>query len=90
MITYQYPQLLTVSAALPLTPPSPTTTHCFFLFFFLFYFNFWILCQNSLTGELKIRVVAFVLKKLSARFDMLIVSYALHCVDGWCFVLYLF
>ena len=26
--------------------------------------NFWILCQNSLTRELKIRVVGFVLKKL--------------------------
>ena len=31
----------------------------------------WILCQNSLTRELKIRVVGFVLKKLLTYFEML-------------------
>ena len=44
----------------------------------------WILCQNSLTRELKIRVVGFVLKKLLTYFEMLIVPHALQCVDG-CF-----
>ena len=41
-----------------------------------------ILCQNSLTRELKIRVVGFVLKKLLTYFEMLIVLHALQCVDG--------
>ena len=45
----------------------------------------WILCQNSLTRELKIRVVGFVLKKLLTYFEMLIVPHALQCVDGCCF-----
>ena len=44
----------------------------------------WILCQNSLTRELKIRVVGFVLKKLLTYFETLIVPHALQCVDG-CF-----
>ena len=44
----------------------------------------WILCQNSRTRELKIRVVGFVLKKLLKYFEMLIVPHALQCVDG-CF-----
>ena len=44
----------------------------------------WILCQNSLTRELKIRVVRFVLKKLLTYFEILIVPHALQCVDG-CF-----
>ena len=35
--------------------------------------RFWIFCQNSLTRELKIRVVGFVLKKLLTYFEMLIV-----------------
>ena len=39
----------------------------------------WILCQNSLTRGLKIRVVGFVLKKLLTYFEMLIVPHALHC-----------
>ena len=43
-----------------------------------------MLCQNSLTRELKIRVVGFVLKKLLIVFEMLIVPHALHCIDG-CF-----
>ena len=48
----------------------------------------WILCQNSLTRELKIRVVGFVLKKLFTYFEMLIVPHALQCVDGCFFVFY--
>ena len=48
----------------------------------------WILCQNSLTRELKIRVVAFVIKKLLTYFEMLIVPHALQCVDGCFFVFY--
>ena len=45
----------------------------------------WILCQNSLTRELKIRVVGYVLKKLLTYFEMLIVPHALQCVDD-CFL----
>ena len=48
----------------------------------------WILCRNSLTRELKIRVVGFVLKKLLTYFEMLIVAHALQCVDGCFFVFY--
>ena len=48
----------------------------------------WILCQNSLTRELKIRVVRFVLKKLLAYFEMLIVPHALQCLDSCFFVFY--
>ena len=48
----------------------------------------WILCQNSLTRELKIRVVGFVLKKLYTYFEILIVPHALQCVDGCFFVFY--
>ena len=48
----------------------------------------WILCQNSLTRELKIRVVGFVHKKLLTYFEMLIVPHALQCVDGCFFVFY--
>ena len=44
----------------------------------------WILCQNSLTRELNIRVVGFVLKKLT-YFEMLIVPHALQCVYS-CFL----
>ena len=47
-----------------------------------------ILCQNSLTRELKIRVVGFVLKKLLTYFEMLIVPHALQCVDGCFFVFF--
>ena len=39
----------------------------------------WILCQNSLTRELKIRVVGFVLKKLLTYFEMLL-YHMLYCV----------
>ena len=49
-----------------------------------FLFQIWILCQNSLTRELKIRVVGFVLKKLLTFFENLIVPHALHCIKG-CF-----
>ena len=48
----------------------------------------WILCQNSLTRELKIRVVGIVLKKLLTYFEMFIVLHALQCVDGCFFVFY--
>ena len=48
----------------------------------------WILCQNSLIRELKIRVVGFVHKKLLTYFEMLIVPHALQCVDGCFFVFY--
>ena len=47
-----------------------------------------ILCQNSLTRELKIRVVGFVLKKLLIYLEMLIVPHALQCVGGCFFVFY--
>ena len=46
----------------------------------------WILCQTSLTREVEIRVVGFVLKKLLTYFEMLIVPHALQCVDGCFFV----
>ena len=49
----------------------------------------WILCQNSLTRELKIRVVGFVLKKLLTFFENLIVPHALHGINGCFFVFYL-
>ena len=39
----------------------------------------WILCQNSLTRELKVRLTCF---------EMLIVPHALQCVDGCFFVFY--
>ena len=71
----------------PPPPPSPTSnleTHIFFSF------QIWILCQNSFTRELKIRVVGFVLKKLFTHFEMLIVSHAVHYVNGHYFVFYLF
>ena len=45
-------------------------------------------CQNSLTRELKIRVVGFMLKKLLTYFEMLIVPHALQCVDGCYFAFY--
>ena len=40
----------------------------------LFSFQICILCQNSLTRELKIRVERFIPKKLFTHFEMLIVS----------------
>ena len=48
-----------------------------------------ILCQNSITIELNIKVVGFVLKQLLAYFEMLIVPHAPHCVDSCIFVFYL-
>ena len=58
------------------TPPPPTPQQKKIRFGFF--------GQNSLTRELKIRVVEFVLKKLLTYFEMLIVPHALQCVDG-CF-----
>ena len=46
--------------------------------------------QHSLTRELRIRVVGFALKKLFTHFEMLVISYALHCANGHYFVFYLF
>ena len=46
-----------------------------------------ILYQNSLTRELKIRVVGFVLEKLLTYFEMLIVPHALQFLDG-CFLVF--
>ena len=57
---------------IPSTFPIPTSKLTFFLI--------WILCKNSLTRELKIRVVGFVLKKLLTHFEMLIVAHALLTV----------
>ena len=45
-----------------------------------------ILWQNSLTRELNIKVVGFVLKKILTYFELLIVPHALHCVDSCIFV----
>ena len=64
-----------VSVFPPTPPPFPAPTH-------IFSFYIWILCQNSLTRELKIRVVVFVLKELFTHFEMLIVSHALQRVNG--------
>ena len=46
----------------------------------------WIFRQNSLTTELKIRVVGFVLKNILTYFEMLIVQHTLHCVESCIFV----
>ena len=69
-----------VSMFSPSPPPPPPHKHTFNPTSFSF--QIWILCQNSLTRKLKIRGVGFVLKKLFAHFEMLIVSHALHCVNG--------
>ena len=71
--------LLTYSAGTILdhTPPPPPPA--------IFFFQIWILCQNSLTRVLKIRVVGFVLKKLFSFFEILIVPHTLHFIDG-CFL----
>ena len=45
-----------------------------------------ILWQNSLTRELNIKAVGFVLKKILTYFEILIVPHALHCVDSCIFV----
>ena len=66
---------------------------CFLLYFTVFdilllanCIQIKILWQNSLTRELNIKVVGFVLKKILMYFEMLIVPYALHCVDSCIFV----
>ena len=73
-LSWQSGILFLVSVFPPPRPPPPLPTltpiHIFFSF------QIWILCQNSLTRELKIRVVGFALKKLFTHFEMLIVS---HC-----------
>ena len=56
---------------------------------YLYFFQMWILCQNSLTRELKIRVVEFVLKRVFTYFQMLILPHALHCIDGCFFAFFL-
>ena len=63
----------------PPPPPNPKKKLC----------QIWILCQNALIRELKIRVVGFVLKKLLTFFENLIVPHALHCINGCFFVFYL-
>ena len=68
--------------SVPSTSPLPITTPIRIFFSF----QIWIPCQNLLTRELKIRVVGFALKKLFTHFEMLIVSHALHCVNGHFFV----
>ena len=50
-------------------------------------FRFKYLCQNSLTRQINIKVVGFVLKKLLTYFEMLIVPHALHCI--FCILLHL-
>ena len=40
------------------------------------------LLTYSLTRELNIKVVGFVVKKILTYFEMLIVPHALHCVDS--------
>ena len=55
----------------------------------IIFFQVKILRKNSLSRELKIRVVEFVLKKLSTFFEMLIVPHAPRCVDSYIFVFYL-
>ena len=49
-------------------------------------FDILLLWQNSLTREVNIKVVGFVLKKILKYFEMLIVPHALHCVDCCIFV----
>ena len=49
----------------------------------------WIPCQNSLTRELKIRIVGILLKELLTYFEILFVPHAPHCVDCIFFVYYL-
>ena len=60
----------------------PHLTFCFWHTEFRFKF----FGKNSLTRELSIKVVGFVLKKILTYFEMLIVSHALHCVDSCIFV----
>ena len=59
----------------PTHPPTPHPPKISFLFF---YFSDLDSLSDSLTRELKIRVVGFVLKKLLTYFEMLIVPHALH------------
>ena len=52
----------------PPLPPKTTT---------IFFFQIWILCQNFVTRELKIRVAGFALKKFLTYFEMPVVPHAL-------------
>ena len=49
-------------------------------------FRFKFFGKNSITRELNIKVVEFVLKKILTYFEMLFVPHALHCVDSCIFV----
>ena len=76
LLTFVRPHLLLLLTSTPAPPPQPPATPAPF-------FQIWILCQNTLTRELTIRLVGFVLKKLFCLtyFEMLIVPHALHCSD---------
>ena len=67
-----------------LTPPPPPKKKS----------RIWILCQNSLTRELKSRFVGLVLKRLFTldkfQLELLIVSITKLYVDGCCLGFYLF
>ena len=76
LLTYAAGTLLDHTHAPSPPPPPPRQKNNLF--------QIWILCQNSLTRELKIRVVGFVLKKLLTFFENLIVPHALYCIHG-CF-----
>ena len=83
LLTYAAGTLLDHTPPPPPPPPPPAQKKK------NFFFQIWILCQNSLTRELKIRVVGFVLKKLLTFFENLIQTHALHCINGCFFVVYL-
>ena len=68
MLVSAPPYILTYAVeTIPLPPPPPPPTHAKNK-------EKWILCLNSLTRELKIRAVGFVLKKLLTYFEMLVSS----------------
>ena len=73
----------------PLPQPHPPSSPTRPLPKKIFFSRFEFFGLNSLTRELKIRVVGFVLKMLSTFFEKLIVPHALHCKDGFFFVFYL-
>ena len=50
--------------------------------------GFFVKIHSLQSSELEL--YGFVLKKLFTHFEMLIVSHAPHCVNGHCFVFYLF
>ena len=87
--TYFLPMLLAPFSTTPPLPPPPPPPPPPAQKKKYFFFQIWILCQNSLTRELKIRVVGFVLKKLLTFFENLILPHALPCINGCFFVFYL-